>query len=286
MVVNTVQIAVASGKGGTGKTTVAVNLALSMVGEGPVQVLDCDVEEPNAHLFLHPELNEVEAVTMGVPVVAYDKCDACGLCGEVCAFNAITVLAGNVLTFPELCHGCGGCILLCPQEALKEEEKEVGKITYGKGEGFTFIQGKLKIGSPLAPPVIEAVKERAAKEGDVIIDASPGTSCPVVAAVRDTDFCLLVTEPTPFGRHDLDLAARMVKQLGVPTGVVLNRAGTGDELIEEYCRENHLPLLLKIPFARSYAALYARGSSLVQEYPYWKKVFRQLRQEIGRRVAL
>ncbi|MGI6574306.1 MAG: ATP-binding protein [bacterium] len=279
------QIVVASGKGGTGKTTVAVNLALSLVGEVPVQILDCDVEEPNAHLFLTHEFTKDEPVTMGVPQVDTDKCDTCGRCAEICAFNAMAVLAGNVLTFPELCHGCGGCVLLCPQGAIREEKQEIGKITLSEGQGFSLVQGKLKIGSALAPPVVEAVKKHASRNGDVIIDASPGTSCPVVAAVRDADFCLLVTEPTPFGRHDLDLAAQMVKQLGVPAGVVLNRAGEGDEMIEEYCREQHLPLLLKIPFAKSFASLYARGSCLVKEYPRWQEVFRHLRREIGRRVA-
>ncbi|NLB74824.1 MAG: P-loop NTPase [Firmicutes bacterium] len=279
------QIAVASGKGGTGKTTIATNLALSLAPEGPLQFLDCDVEEPNAHLFLHPTLGEEEAVNMPVPVVDEGKCTACGRCAEVCAFNAIAVLAGHVLTFSELCHGCGGCVRLCPEKALEEEAKEIGIIQRGNRGNIAFVHGKLKIGSALAPPIVEAVREQARRDGLVIIDASPGTSCPVVAAVKDVDYCLLVTEPTPFGLHDLDLAVQMLAKLGLPAGVILNRAGEGDEMIEEYCREKGLPLHLKIPFDRRYAALYARGSSLVQEYPHWRGAFRDLMEDIEGRVG-
>ncbi|HHW91366.1 MAG TPA: 4Fe-4S binding protein, partial [Firmicutes bacterium] len=201
------------------------------------------------------------------------------------AFNAIAVLAGQVLTFPELCHGCGGCTLLCPEGALREEKRKIGIVQKGQGGEISFVQGKLDIGSALAPPVVEAVREQAENRGTVIIDASPGISCPVVAAVRDADFCLLVTEPTPFGLHDLDLAAKMVAELGVPAGVILNRAGEGDEMVEEYCRRQGLPLLLKIPFARSFAAIYARGSCLVEELPQWRESFLDLGREIRRRVG-
>ncbi|NLP19120.1 MAG: P-loop NTPase [Firmicutes bacterium] len=279
------QIAVASGKGGTGKTTVAVNLALALAEKGPLQFLDCDVEEPNAHLFLHPSLGEEERVNMPVPVVDEAKCTACGHCAQVCAFNAIAVLAGHVLTFPELCHGCGGCTLLCPEDALREEPKEIGTIQRGHSGNISFVHGKIKIGSALAPPIVEAVREQARKEGIVIIDASPGTSCPVVAAVKDVDYCLLVTEPTPFGLHDLNLAVQMLGKLKLAAGVILNRAGEGDEMIEEYCREKGLPLHLKIPFDRRYAALYARGSALVEEYPHWREAFRDLMREIEGRVG-
>ncbi|MGI6143850.1 MAG: ATP-binding protein [bacterium] len=279
------QLAVASGKGGTGKTTVATNLALALAGEGPVQLLDCDVEEPNAHLFLRPTFWAAEAVTIPIPVVDETRCTACGRCAEFCAFNAIAVLAGQVLTFPELCHGCGGCTLLCPEGALREEKRKIGIVQKGQGGEISFVQGKLDIGSALAPPVVEAVREQAENRGTVIIDASPGISCPVVAAVRDADFCLLVTEPTPFGLHDLDLAAKMVAELGVPAGVILNRAGEGDEMVEEYCRRQGLPLLLKIPFARSFAAIYARGSCLVEELPQWRESFLDLGREIRRRVG-
>ena len=279
------QIAVASGKGGTGKTTVATNLALALAGEGPVQFLDCDVEEPNAHLFLHPALGEEEAVTIPVPAVEEGQCTACGRCAEVCAFNAIAVLAGHVLTFPELCHGCGGCTLLCPEGALREEKRKIGIVQGGQRGELVFVQGKLEIGAALAPPVVEAVRAKEQGMGTVIIDAAPGTSCPVVAAIRDVDFCLLVTEPTPFGLHDLDLAARLVAELGVPAVVILNRAGEGDELVEEYCQRQGLPLLLKIPFSRNLAAIYAQGKVLVEELPQWREVFLNLGREIGRRVG-
>lgn len=272
-------ISVASGKGGTGKTTIAVNLALTLLETESVCLMDCDVEEPNAHLFLKPVLEGSAKVTVPVPIVNEETCNGCGLCGEICAFNAILPLGKHVLTFPELCHGCGGCTLLCPAGAIREEPLEIGVIEWGHAGSISHVHGKLKIGSPLAPPVVKAVKnhKQDMPEGAIsIIDAPPGTSCPVVASVSGTDFCLLVTEPTPFGLHDLTLAVDMVRELHVPFGVVINRAGLGDSGLVDYCKAENIRILAEIPFERRYAACYAKGGRLVEEFPEVKKVFQDL----------
>ncbi|MEW6227843.1 MAG: ATP-binding protein [Bacillota bacterium] len=280
-------IAVASGKGGTGKTTIAVNLALTLEGERLVELLDCDVEEPNAHLFLHPILETSEEVTLPVPVVDESKCNACGRCGEVCAFHAIIPLGNQVMTFPELCHGCGGCSRFCPTGAISEEPREIGAVESGSAGQIEFVQGKVNVGNPLAPPVVRAVKSRIeARQGKVvIIDAPPGTSCPVVASVKDSDFCVLVTEPTPFGLNDLVLAIDMVKKLGIPFGVVINRSGLGNRDLVTYCRREKIPILLEIPFDRTYAACYARGGRLAEEFPELKEAFRGLWRRVRVLVA-
>jgi len=277
-------VAVASGKGGTGKTTVVTNLALALQRKLPVQVLDCDVEEPNVHLFLHPAMDFEKEVTLPVPAIDNDRCDGCGRCSEICAFNAIAVAGGKVVTFPEMCHGCGGCALVCPTEAITEKPHRIGVVAGGQADMITFTHGKVDVGMPLAPPVVRAVKGFARGEGLVLIDAPPGTSCPVVAAVKTSDFCLLVTEPTPFGLNDLKLAVGMVKELGVPMGVVINRFNDDYTLVTEYCRQERIPVLLKIPFEKKYAATYARGRCLVQDYPEWSPAFVDLWHKIERLV--
>lgn len=272
-------ISVASGKGGTGKTTVAVNLALALAETESVCFMDCDVEEPNAHLFLKPVLEGSAKVTVPVPVVDEEQCNGCGRCGEICAFNAILPLGKHVLTFPELCHGCGGCALLCPTGAVTEEPLEIGVVEWGHAGPISHIHGRLKIGSPLAPPVVKAVKNHTQKRPEdavSIIDAPPGTSCPVVASVSGSDFCLLVTEPTPFGFHDLTLAVDMVRELGVNFGVVINRAGLGNGGLVDYCKEENIPILAEIPFDRKYAKCYAKGGRLVEEYPEIREIFQDL----------
>lgn len=272
-------ISIASGKGGTGKTTIAVNLALTLAETEFVCLMDCDVEEPNAHLFLKPILEGFSRVTVPVPIVDEEQCNGCGLCGEICAFNAILPLGNHVLTFPELCHGCGGCTLLCPTGAIQEQPQEIGVVEWGHAGSISHVHGKLKIGSPLAPPVVKAVKkhkENMAEGAIFIIDAPPGTSCPVVASVSDSDFCLLVTEPTPFGLHDLTLAVDMVRELRVRFGVVVNRSGLGNGGVFDYCRTENIPVLAKIPFDRKYARCYAKGGRLVEEFPEIKKVFQDL----------
>ena len=226
-------ISIASGKGGTGKTLVATSLALALKDREKVQLVDCDVEEPNDHIFMKPVIAYSEAVAIPVPVVDEETCSYCGKCAEACAFNAIAVIGKHVLVFPELCHGCGACSYLCPEKAISERRKEIGVIETGHSGSIEFAHGRLAIGEAMAPPVIREVKSRLNTDGVVIIDVSPGTSCPVVESVKGSDFCLLVTEPTPFGLNDLALAVEMVRTLDIPCGIVVNRAGEGDSQIEE-----------------------------------------------------
>jgi MinD superfamily P-loop ATPase len=266
-------ISIASGKGGTGKTLVATSLALSLNDSYKVKLLDCDVEEPNDHVFLKPKISGSEPVSIPVPKIDETKCTRCGKCAEVCAFNAIAVLGEHVLTFPELCHGCGACSYLCPEKAISEEKREIGVVERGDAGGIEFVQGKLTIGEAMAPPVIRMVKKHTDSDGIAIIDSPPGTSCPVVESIGGSDFCLLVTEPTPFGLNDLVLAVETVRQLGIPCGVVLNRAGVGDNKVEEYCRQENIPVLLIIPLDTEIARLYSRGITLVEGMPEWKDKF-------------
>lgn len=278
-------ISVASGKGGTGKTLVATSLALSLSGNYKVQLLDCDVEEPNAHIFLRLALNQSRPVDIPIPKVDETKCTYCGKCDEVCAYNAIAVLKGKVLIFPELCHGCGACSYLCPESAITEEGREIGVIEKGNSGNLELIQGRLAIGEALALPVIREVKKYIDPIKEVIVDVSPGTSCPMVEAVKGSDFCLLVTEPTPFGLHDLSLAVEVVKELGIPCGVVINRDGVGDEKVERYCQEEGIPVLLKIPLDRRIAALYSKGIPLIEGMPRWRGTFLGLFQDVEQIVS-
>jgi len=273
-------ISVASGKGGTGKTLVATNLALALSDGGKVQLLDCDVEEPDDNIFLRLPLNYSQPVYIPVPKIDEDKCTYCGKCAEVCVYNAIAVLPQKVLIFPELCHGCGACSYLCPESAITEQGKQIGVIEKGSSGNLELVQGKLDIGEAMAPPVIREVKKHVDFQGEVVIDVPPGTSCPVIEAVKDSDFCLLVTEPTPFGLNDLSLAVEAVKELGIACGVIVNRVGVGDEKVERYCQEQRIPILLKIPLDRNIATLYSKGVSLVEEMPEWRDVFLELFQNI------
>jgi MinD superfamily P-loop ATPase len=266
-------ISVASGKGGTGKTLVATSLALSLKDRERVQLLDCDVEEPNDHIFLRPVITGSGTVSIMVPSVNEDKCTYCGKCAEVCAYHAIAVLPKNVLVFPHLCHGCGACSYLCPEKAISEEPREIGVVETGHSNGIAFVQGRLNVGEPMPTPVIRKVKEKANHDGIVITDVSPGTSCPVVESIKDSDFCLLVTEPTPFGLNDLILAVETAKELEVPFGVVINRAGVGDGKVEEYCLREGIPVLLTIPLDAEIARLNSRGITLVEGMPQWQEPF-------------
>ncbi|MBN1863256.1 MAG: ATP-binding protein [Dehalococcoidales bacterium] len=280
-------IAVASGKGGTGKTLVATSLALSLAGEHRVSFLDCDVEEPNGHVFLKPNLTGREAVTIPVPKVADDKCNYCGKCAQVCAYNAIAVLGDHVMTFPQLCHGCGACSYLCPKGAISEEPRETGVVEWGEADGISFAHGVLNVGEAMAPPVIRKVKEHGRDSEITVRDIPPGTSCPVVEAIKGCDFCLLVTEPTPFGLNDLALAVATVREMGIPCGVVLNRAGLGDTKTEAYCRREKIPILLTIPLDTEIARLYAGGTALVAGMPRWRdkflKLFERIRELVDER---
>jgi len=268
-------LSVASGKGGTGKTTIAVNLALALGDSRPVQFLDCDVEEPNALFFLKPRIETSEEVAIPVPEIDESLCDYCGTCARVCAYNALAVVEGAVLVFSELCHGCGACALLCPRKAIREVPKRTGVVESGQSGGVEFLQGRLDIGQAMSPPLIRAMKKRLAPGRTVIIDAPPGTSCPVVESMRGSDFSLLVTEPTPFGLHDLELAAGAAKALGLPRGIVINRAdeGEGDARVRAFGDREKIPVLMTIPFDRRIAEAYSRGDTLLDLDPAWKGKF-------------
>jgi len=282
-------ISVASGKGGTGKTLVATSLALSLKDRDRVRLLDCDVEEPNARLFLKPAITGSEAVSIPVPGVDRAKCTGCGKCAEVCAYSAVAVLGERVLVFSELCHGCGACGYLCPEGAISEDGREIGVVEWGASDGMQFAHGRLAVGEPMALPVIRRVKQEAGGGGTVIIDVPPGTSCPVVEAVKGSDFCILVTEPTPFGLNDLVLAVETVRELNIPCGVVLNRAGVGDSRVEAYCHKENIPVLLTIPLDTEIARLYSRGITLVRGRPRWRegflRLFDRIREMVNGRVG-
>jgi len=278
-------ISVASGKGGTGKTTIAVNLALYLAQNGTesIQFLDCDVEEPNAYIFLRPEIQKRQKVCILVPQVDKTKCNFCGKCAQVCAYNAIAVLKDKVLVFPQLCHGCGGCALFCPEGAITEKEREIGLLEQGKTRQIDFIQGKLNISEPMATPIIREVKKKIDANAISIIDVAPGTSCPVIEAVNQSDFCLLVTEPTPFGLNDLKLAVEVLRKLKVKFGVIINRAGIGDDKVKKYCEDEKIEVLAEIPYDRNVAVLYSHGISILIEADY-ARIFEKLWDSIKRKI--
>lgn len=267
-------VGVASGKGGTGKTTVAVNMAAALSrAKFSVKLVDCDVEEPNAHIFLQPIMTSRESAFVSVPVVDEEKCDGCGRCGEACRFSAIVALGTNAITFPGLCHSCGGCVMACPKKAITESHREIGAIEKGASQGIEFIHGYLKIGEAMSPPLIRAVKKQGACNGVTIIDAPPGTSCPVIQAVRGSDYVILVTEPTPFGLHDLNLAVETVRQIGISCGVVVNRVGIGDSRTHDYCTVQDIPIIGEIRDDRLVAEAYSRGELLIDALPHLQEEF-------------
>ena len=278
------RIAVASGKGGTGKTTVATSLALVLEAAGSVEFLDCDVEAPNAHLFLKPEITEKTPVHIAVPEIDEAKCTACGLCAEACEFNAIAAIKDAVLVFPELCHGCSACWVLCPEKAITPGGREIGVAERGHAGTMPFHHGWLRIGEAMSPPLIRAVKAGAGTADFAVLDAPPGTSCPVVETVRDADAVVLVTEPTPFGLNDLELAVDMVEAVGCLAGVVVNRAGIGDDAVAGFCESRGVPILLEIPFDRRIAEAYSRGEPLVAAFPEYRERFEQLGESMARMV--
>jgi len=268
------QIAIASGKGGTGKTTVATNLAHVASRNGQsVAYLDCDVEEPNGHIFLKPRITDRRPVGSLIPQVDAEKCTLCGECGEICRFSAIVHVGEKVLVYPELCHGCGGCSLVCPADAIAEVSREIGVLETGQAGAVRFAQGVLNVGEAMSPPLIRAVKSTAFKTDLTIVDAPPGTSCPVIEAVRETDFVILVTEPTPFGFHDLKLAVEMVHVLKLPLGVVINRAGFKGTDIRSYCTARQIPILQEIPDDRKLAEAYSRGVMASEALPEYEAMF-------------
>ncbi len=273
-------IAVASGKGGTGKTTVAVNLAASIGRE--VRLLDCDVEEPNCHIFLNAVFNEVEPVGVLVPVVDETKCTGCGECSRMCEYNAIVSVKTKALVFPELCHGCGGCMRVCPEAAITERSRDIGVVEVGRAGPIEFVHGRLQVGEVMSPPLIRAVKRHIRPDGVTILDCPPGTSCPVITAVRGSDVVVLVTEPTPFGLNDLTLAVETVRLLGIPFGVVVNRVGIGDAGVYEYCASEDIPILLEIADDRRVAEAYSRGELAVAAVPSLRDDFASLFDAVKR----
>ena len=276
-------ISIASGKGGTGKTTVATNLAMAL-GQG-VLLLDCDVEEPNAHLFLKPEFNSRETAYTPVPEIDESRCTYCRKCADICRFKAIAMAGKTILTFPELCHGCGGCTAVCPEEAITEKGRELGVVERGTRGGVGFVHGRLRIGEAMSPPLINKVRAFSDPHKVNIIDAPPGTSCPVIAAVKNSDFVLMVTEPTPFGLHDLKLGVEAVKLLGIPRGLVINRADMGTDEVWHYAESEKIPILMEIPYERSIAEAYARGELIVDVMPAWKDRFLQMYKRIKQLIG-
>jgi MinD superfamily P-loop ATPase len=275
------RIAIASGKGGTGKTTVATNLAHVAARSGrSVAYLDCDVEEPNGHIFLCPQVHETRSIDKPIPVIDQDRCSHCGACSRICRFGAIASLPKKTLVYPELCHACGGCELVCPCDAIQEVPRSIGTLRLGTSGRIRFVDGTLNIGEAMSPPAIHAVKAAAPECDLVLLDAPPGTSCPAIEAIRGSDFVILVTEPTPFGLHDLTLAIDMVRALGLPMGVVVNRAGIADEGVLQYCTGHRVAVLGEIPDDRNVAEAYSRGAVVADAVPSFARHIGDLLERI------
>ncbi|MDR3641954.1 MAG: ATP-binding protein [Humidesulfovibrio sp.] len=265
--------AIASGKGGTGKTTVTASLAA--VWDGPLTAVDLDVEEPNLHLFLAPEITAEEPAFLEVPVLDAARCILCGECAAFCQYKALSLMGKTLLVFPEMCHGCGGCIALCQEGALSPGGRELGHILEGSAGAARFLMGRLRVGEAMSPPLMRQVKARLRRDaaGDVLIDSPPGVSCPAVNAVMDADVIVLVTEPTPFGLHDFRLAVEAFRPLGKPLGAVINRAGIGDGRVQDFCREAGVPVWAELPFSRAVAEAYSRGEVAARAVPEMRGMF-------------
>lgn len=280
-------ISVAAGKGGTGKTLIATSLALALNDRHPgrVQIFDCDVEEPNAHLLLRPDIEQTETVSILVPYVDKQKCDRCGACAKACQYSAIAVIRDAILTFPELCSGCGVCAYVCPRRAIDEETREVGVVSSGRtSDGIEFHDGTVNVGVQRSGPVTRAVKRRIKPDMITVVDAPPGTACPMQETIEVSDFCILVTEPTPFGLSDLKAAVDTCNALAVPCGVIVNRDGPTDPGIGDYCRGQQIPLLLRIPQLREVAEAYSRGVTLTAAFPEWREAFLSTYDQMTRMI--
>jgi MinD superfamily P-loop ATPase len=274
-------ITVASGKGGTGKTTVAVNLALSTENS---QLIDADVEEPNANVLLHASFTQEKDVVVSVPKINDDRCSYCGKCSNFCVYNALAVVPEKVLVFADLCHSCKGCELVCPENAVGWQNRIIGKVRKGENKEVKLVEGDLNLGESMAIPVIKAVKNEIDFEKNVIIDAPPGTSCPVMESITGSDFVILVTEPTPFGLHDLKLTVELVRRMNLPFGVIINKDGVGDKRVDFYCQQENIPILLKIPHDMQIATLYSNGEPFVLHIPNLKNEFNQLLERVRKEV--
>jgi MinD superfamily P-loop ATPase len=277
-------VAIASGKGGTGKTTVSA--ALTSVWNRPVIAMDLDVEEPNLHLFLKPQIVGQEKAYIEVPVADESKCNYCRACAQLCQFKAISVLGNVLLTFADMCHGCGGCLAICPEKALSPGQRELGEIVWGQAGHAGFLMGRSRVGEAMSPPLMRAVKRKLQtilqeQPADVIIDAPPGVSCPAVNAVMDADVIVLVTEPTPFGLYDLQLAHEAFLPLGKPMGIVINRAGLGEEKVYDFCRARELPIWTEIPYDRQIAVAYSNSQIIAAVSDQHKALFSDLADKIN-----
>lgn len=275
-------IAIASGKGGTGKTTFSTNLALALSRSGKkTEYIDCDVEEPNGFIFLKPETKNKQAITINVPQPNLDKCTGCGTCGNFCKFSAIVSLNKNVLVFEELCHACNGCILLCPADALTPKPIEVGTVEQAECENLTCVQGTLEIASARTPTLIGSVRKLVSDDAITILDAPPGTACAAVASLKDVDFVLLVTEPTPFGLNDLKLAVDMTRKLGIPFAVAINRCDIGNDETIKYCKNENIPVIMQIQESRQIAQAYSKGTMIIDALPKYQSDFCDLYNKIN-----
>jgi MinD superfamily P-loop ATPase len=278
-------ITIASGKGGTGKTTVTVNLAAS-IDRDDVTVFDCDVEEPNSHIFIKPEKISSESISVMVPKVDTQRCTLCGACEEICQFSAITLVAKKIMTFPEMCHSCRGCEMVCPEDAISEAFRVLGSVHQGiNAQGIDLTWGELRVGEAMSPPLISQVKERIKPGGIALVDAPPGTSCPAIEALRASDYALLVAEPTPFGLNDLALTVEVLKKLKVPTGIVINRADDTPGIVEEYAKKEGIEILQRFPFSREAASICATGGLLVNEMPEMKALFQELFDRLSKLLS-
>jgi MinD superfamily P-loop ATPase len=279
--VKSYKVAVASGKGGTGKTTVAVSLILALEGlPGQTQFIDCDVEEPDAALFLKPAIEATCDVTVPIPAIDPERCTSCGKCAELCQYNALAMISGKVLSFKNLCHSCGGCTYICPAQAIKEEPRKVGVVERGSIGTVEFMSGRLDVGEPRAVPLIRNLKSMVKPGTTTIFDSPPGTACTVVETVKDCEYCLLVTEPTPFGLYDLDLMVQVLEVLGVPSGIVINRDDGSTRIIDDYASGKGIPVLMRIPLRREFAEPLSRGIPLVEADESYKQKFLDLAEKV------
>ena len=280
------KIAVASGKGGTGKTTVATNLAqMAAADDCAVAYLDCDVEEPNGHLFLKPTITRQQSINKLLPLVDLDHCTFCGRCSQACRYGAIACVNKQVLIFAELCHSCGGCLLACPTGAIREVPKPIGELRLGMAGPIRFIEGRLNVGEAMSPPAIRAAKAAALPTDLAILDCPPGTSCPVIESIRGSDLVLLVTEPTPFGLNDLKLAIEMVRALKLSLAVVVNRCDIGDNQVRQYCAGQRIAILAEIPDDRAVAEAYSRGQLACVAVPSFADHIRALLKRLQNGAA-
>ncbi len=275
-----IKIACASGKGGTGKTTISTNLAHIMSTREKVKYLDCDVEDPNGHLFLRPSIKGSETVSIKVPKIDKDTCTRCGKCSDFCHFNAIANLGKTMLIFDELCHGCGGCAILCPEKAITEVDAPIGTVEYGKARNMDFVTGRLDVGQPMSPPLIRSVIAHSSDDTINILDAPPGTACPATATVREADVALLVAEPTPFGFNDLKLAVDLLNDMDVPFGVFINRSDMGDDCVEAYCTSKNIPVWGSLPHDLTIAKAYSEGALLTEATNKYNEVFDTLAKKV------